>query len=132
MSGRLRPAAPGVVSYRLARKRVVDAVRRGHRDPLEVCDAQPELQRVADHHAFAMGEPCPICDGDQLVLVTFAFGAGLPRGGRCVTDVREMHRLKRRGQPTRGFRVEVCRACGWNHLRESFPITDGTGRRLLG
>ena len=122
----------GVVSYGLARQRVVNAVRDGRRDREEVCDAQSELRRVADHHAARLDEPCPICDSDQLGLVTFAFGVGLPRSGRCVTDLAELQQLRRRGRPTRGFRVEVCRSCWWNHLRESFPICDGFSSRLLG
>ncbi len=127
----LRTSSPGVVSYKLAKQRVVDAVLDGRKDRLDVCDAQSELQRVARHHAVELSEPCPICEADELVMVTFAFGVGLPRGGRCVTDLREMQQLRRRGRPTRGFRVEVCRACWWNHLRESFPIDDVARRRLL-
>lgn len=121
-----------MVSYRLARQRVIDAVNNGRRNREEVCDAQAELRRVAHHHAAPLDEPCPICQSDQLGLVTFAFGTGLPRSGRCITDLREMQQLRRRGRPTRGYRVEVCQACWWNHLRESFPITDGFSSRLLG
>ncbi|NNF54467.1 MAG: DUF5318 family protein [Acidimicrobiales bacterium] len=122
----------GIVSYRLERQRVIDGVRAGYRDRLEVCDAQPELRRVANNHATAMNEPCPICEGDQLVAVSFAFGPGLPRSGRCITDVAEMQRLRARHRSTIGFRVEVCRSCWWNHLRESFPIAEGSRSRLLG
>ncbi|MFW2380541.1 MAG: DUF5318 family protein [Acidimicrobiales bacterium] len=128
-----RTGNAGVVSYRLARQQVVDSVVQGRRDREEVCDAQPELQRVATHHANPLSEPCPICDASDLGVVTFAFGPGLPSGGRCVTDLREMQRLRRRGRPTRGYRVEVCRSCWWNHLRETFLISDGfRSRRLLG
>lgn len=122
----------GVVSYRLERQRVIDAVRSGYRDPQEVCDAQPELRRVAEHHASPMKDPCPICESEQLVMVSFAFGSGLPRGGRCITGIDEMQRLRKRNRPTVGFRVEVCRSCWWNHLRESFPISEPTRSRLLG
>ncbi|NNE95937.1 MAG: DUF5318 family protein [Acidimicrobiales bacterium] len=128
-----RPGRAASVSYRLTRQQVVDAVLDGRRDRAEVCDAQPELRRVATHHASPLSEPCPICGSDDLGVVTFAFGPGLPNGGRCVTDIREMQRLRRRGRPTRGYRVEVCAACWWNHLRETFPISEGSrGRRLLG
>lgn len=113
----------GVVSYRLARQRTVDAVRDGRRTITEVCDAQPELRRVAHHHATPLHEPCPICDGDDLVSLTFAFGIGLPKGGRLVADLREMARLRNRGKPSTCYAVEICRHCWWNHLRESFSVS---------
>lgn len=111
-----------VVSYRLARERTVRAVEAGHRKQEDVCDAQPELRRVAHNHATALHEPCPICEGDDLVAVTFAFGAGLPKAGRLVADRDEMRSLRQRGKPATCYQVEVCRQCWWNHLRESFPI----------
>lgn len=113
----------GVVSYRLARQRTIDAVAAGHRQQHEVCDAQPELRRVALHHATPLSDPCPLCEGDDLVMVTFAFGPGLPKAGRCVADQSELSRLRRRAKPTSCYRVEVCRQCWWNHLRESFELT---------
>ncbi len=76
---RRRAGAAGVVSYRLARKRLVEAYHRGRRTPEEVCDAQPELRRVAHSLGVDAGEPCPICDADQLVTVAFAFGSGCRR-----------------------------------------------------
>lgn len=112
-----------VVSYRLAKHRVVAAVERGKRQPHEVCDAQPELRRVAHHHSVAIDEPCPICDGDELVAVTFAFGPGLPKSGRCVADRAELQKLRRRGKPTTCYLIEVCRQCWWNHMRESFELS---------
>jgi hypothetical protein len=111
-----------VVSYKLARQRMVRAVEEGRRSLQEVCDAQPELRRVAHHHATPLGEPCPICDGDDLVAVTFAFGPGLPRQGRLVADSEELRGLRRRGKPSTCYSVEVCRQCWWNHLRESFAL----------
>ncbi len=113
----------GIVSYRLARQRTVQAFHEGRRTATEVCDAQPELRRVAHHHAAPLNEPCPICDADDLVSVTFAFGSGLPKGGRLVADLREMTRLRHRGKPTTCYSLEICRSCWWNHLRESYAIS---------
>ncbi|MEZ5341141.1 MAG: DUF5318 family protein [Acidimicrobiales bacterium] len=117
----------GVVSFRLARQRTVDAYRRGHRLTSEVCDAQPELRRVAHHHGAAAAEPCPICDADDLVSVLFAFGQGLPKSGRCVTDQRELRRIKARGRPSECYRIEVCCQCWWNHVLESFRLSGTEG-----
>ena len=111
-----------VVSYRLSRQRVVDAVSKGTKSQVEVCDAQPELRRVAHSCSTPLAETCPICEEEDLVAVTFAFGAGLPKAGRVVANLNEMQQLKRRGRPYRCYTVEVCRRCWWNHLMESFSI----------
>lgn len=112
----------GVVSYRLARERTVTAFKEGRATATDVCDAQPELRRVAHNHAAPLEEPCPICAGNELVSVTFAFGPGLPRGGRLVESLAEMTRLRRRGKPSTCYAIEICRQCWWNHLRESFAL----------
>lgn len=113
----------GVVSYRLSRQRVIDAFARGHRTMEEVCDAQPELRRVAHAFGAPLPEPCPICEGDDLVTVTFAFGPGLPKAGRVVTDLKEARKLRTRGKPSTWYLIEVCRQCWWNHLRESYGLS---------
>jgi len=117
-----RSEQSSVVSYRLSRKRVVDAVSKGTKTEAEVCDAQPELRRVAHSCATPLSEPCPICADEDLVAVTFAFGAGLPRAGRVIANLSEMRQLQRRGRPYTCYLVEVCRRCWWNHLRESFAV----------
>lgn len=113
-----------MVSYRLARTRVVEAYQRGRRTPEEVCDAQPELRRVAHSLGVDAGEPCPICDSDQLVTVAFAFGSGLPKAGRALTGLAEVRKLRARGKPVTCYLVEVCTSCWWNHLRESYGLTE--------
>lgn len=127
MSGWRSQENEGVVSYRLSRERTVTAFREGRRTATEVCDAQPELRRVAHHHAAPLNEPCPICEADELVTVTFAFGTGLPKGGRLVADLGEMKRLRQRGRPSTCYSLEICRSCWWNHLRESYALSgEGT------
>jgi hypothetical protein len=115
------------VSYRLARQGVIDDVRRGRRQRHEVCDAQPELRRVADACARPLDEPCPICEESDLVVVTFAFGPGLPLGGRCLLTQGDVARLRPQASAVTCYLVEVCRSCGWNHLRASFPLAGATG-----
>ena len=128
LSGPLRALGRhGTVSYRLARQGVIDDVRRGRRPRHEVCDAQPELRRVAEACARSLDEPCPICEEPELVVVTFAFGPGLPLSGRCLVTSGDVARLRRRAASVTCYLVEVCRSCGWNHLRASFPLA-GAGR----
>lgn len=118
----LLTAEGGVVSYRLARERAIASLADGTTLAHEACDAQPELRRVAHNHGKKLASACPICEVDELVTVAFAFGPGLPRAGRCVTDSSELERLRRRKQPTTCYRIEVCRECWWNHLIDSFQL----------
>jgi hypothetical protein len=101
---------------------MVDSFVRGQRSQTEVCDAQPELRRVAHSFGRPLREPCPICDEDHLVTVTFAFGSGLPRAGRVIGTLADMRRLQTRGKPASCYQIEVCRSCWWNHLRESYGV----------
>jgi hypothetical protein len=120
---RARPKTSGVVSYRLARQRVVDGVVKGDRPTETVCDAQPELRRVAHNCGTLLPEPCPLCEGSDMVAVTFAFGSRLPKSGRVIADLGEARKLRNRGRPSTWYVIEVCRQCWWNHLRESFEVS---------
>jgi len=117
------PKTSGVVSYKLARQRVVDALLRGDRPIETACDAQPELRRVAHNCGTLLPEPCPLCEGTDMVAVTFAFGSGLPKSGRVVVDLGEARKLRNRGRPSTWYVIEVCRQCWWNHVRESFEVS---------
>ena len=77
---------------------------------------------MADACARSLDEPCPICEEPDLVVVTFAFGPGLPLSGRCLVTSGDVARLRGRADSVTCYLVEVCRACGWNHLRASFPL----------
>lgn len=117
-----RPAATGLgqVEYRLARDSIVREYRRGRLSRLDVCDAQRELLRVAEHLGEQTAEPCPICEEADLVHVSFAFGPRLPASGRAVASKRELRALARGGRDVSFYVVEVCHECGWNHLVRMF------------
>lgn len=117
-----RPAATGLgqVEYRLARDSIVREYRRGRLSRLDVCDAQPELLRVAEHLGSATGEVCPICEEASLVHVSFAFGPRLPPGGRAIASKSELRTLARGRSDVSFYVVEVCGECGWNHLVRMF------------
>jgi hypothetical protein len=112
----------GVVDYRLTRQAVVREYRKGRLSKLDVCDAHPELRRAAAGAGTPTQEPCPICEEEAVILVTYAFGARLPAGGRCVTSAREMARLARSRTPVACYVVEVCPGCAWNHLTRVFHV----------
>ena len=71
------------------------ASRRGAVRTEDVCDAHPELVRAAKHVGEPVGRPCPICADDQLVLVSYVFGPGLPSFGRCITSAKELKALQK-------------------------------------
>lgn len=114
----------GVVDYRLVRNSTVKEFKRGRLTKLDVCDAQPELLRNAKHCGRPAQEPCPICEGD-LVLVTYVFGSRLPPSGRCITKLNELTKFDRAAEERAAYVVEVCPDCAWNHLVRSYPV----GRR---
>ncbi len=116
--------AVGVVDYRLARNAVVEELRRGRLSRRDVCDAHPELMRAARSVGATTSELCPVCDEGDLVHVTFAFGARLPAGGRCVSSRRDAAQLERRATEVACYVVEVCPSCAWNHLARMF-LTGG-------
>lgn len=120
--------APGQIDYRLARKHVVDEFKRGRLGRLDICDAHPELMRAAKNVGRPQGLECPICEEDEVVLVSFVFGPRLPAHGRCITTATELARLSRRPDESSCYVVEVCPSCSWNHLVRNFPI-GGTRRR---
>lgn len=109
----------GQVDYRLTRDSVVREYRRGRLSRVDVCDAHAELLRVAANHGRPTSMQCPICEADQLVLVSYVFGARLPPGGRVVASSRELSEIARR-QEVVCYVVEVCRSCSWNHLLRMF------------
>ena len=113
----------GVVDFRLARNSIVKEYKKGRLSKLDVCDAHPELLRNATHCGRPSTEPCPICESpDEMVLVTYVFGSGLPASGRCILSVRELDKLQKGTRELAGYVVEVCRSCNWNHLTRTFPV----------
>lgn len=104
------------IEYRLARERVVKEYRRGRLSRLDICDAQPELLRVARHLGKETAHDCPICEGAKLAHVTFAFGPRLPASGRAISSPAELAKLAHGPAAIACYVVEVCTACSWNHL----------------
>ncbi|NQY57580.1 MAG: DUF5318 family protein [Ilumatobacteraceae bacterium] len=114
--------ARGIVDHRLARRMLINEVRRG-RIPLEqVCDAHPELVRAARNVGTVTTTMCPICEESELRLVTYVFGARLPAHGRCVSTAAEMATLNRRPDDLNAYVVEACVECRWHHLLRVLPV----------
>ena len=112
----------GVIDYRLARLAVVSEYRKGRMARHEVCDAHPELRRAAVSASEPTSMECPICEEDQVVLVTYAFGSRLPASGRCITTKGELAKLAKGRDQLACYVVEVCPSCHWNHLAKTFLL----------
>ncbi|HWG73483.1 MAG TPA: DUF5318 family protein [Acidimicrobiales bacterium] len=112
----------GHIDYRLARNAVISEYRKGRLSRLDVCDAHPELLRAATNVGEPSREQCPICEADNVRLVSYVFGSRLPPSGRCVTSKREMAKLSRSARDLACYVVEVCPSCSWNHLAQTFAI----------
>ena len=117
----------GQIEYRLARDAIVREYRRGRLSRLDVCDAQPELLRVARNLGQASETDCPICEQTKLVHVFFGFGPRLPASGRALGSTSEVRSLARSKEDVSFYVVEVCLGCSWNHLLRMFSAA--TARR---
>lgn len=109
------------VDYALARRRILRDFRRGILTTLDVCDAHPELIRVATNHPTHTDRDCPICaDKDkkcQLVEVSYLYGSKLGKGsGRPVTEYNQLEDADKGGKFFHRYLVEVCTNCKWNFL----------------
>lgn len=122
--GRLRgaPERGGIVDHRLARRMLVNQVRIGRLRRDEVCDAHPELIRAAANVGTETEACCPICEEENLRLVTYVFGHRLPPQGRCVSTAKEMRQLAALGRDLRAYVVEACCGCRWHHLLRVLPV----------
>ncbi|HVC24355.1 MAG TPA: DUF5318 family protein [Acidimicrobiales bacterium] len=114
------PTGLAQVEYRLQRDSAVREYQRGRLSRLDICDAQPELMRVAQNLGRATDVACPICEDTTLVHVSFAFGPRLPPSGRPLASNAELQTMARTKDEVAFYIVEVCTSCRWNHLLRMF------------
>lgn len=107
------------------RESVLREFRRGRLGRLDVCDAQPELLRVARNLGRETATECPICEEAKLRHVSFAFGPRLPPHGRALAQG-ELAKLARSVSEIACYVVEVCTECSWNHLLRMFTVGSGS------
>ena len=113
---------PAEIDYRLQRRRLLRDIERGVVDREEACEIHPELLRVARNVAPSINELCPLCRDQELRIVAYVFGPRLGPGGKCVISDEELQKIAQRKGRFTSYEVEVCCACGWNHLRRRYPL----------
>ncbi len=127
------PKAPRrIVDHKLARRAALAKtalVAAGASDHL---DPHPYLLRAARNHGEPVDELCPYCRGrETLVHLRYVYGDELgPYSGRLRTAT-ELDAMATRHGAFRVYLVEVCQACGWNHLVVSYVLGDGKPRQAL-
>lgn len=113
----------GRIDYRMQRRAVLAEVRTGMRSVADVRDAHPDLVRAGVHIGMPADGDCPLCGEGELRIVTYVFDRKDPRnrGGRAVPRESLARQHERYGDMT-VYSVEVCTACHWHHLVESFQL----------
>lgn len=113
----------GRIDYRMQRRAVVRDVLGGLRDPQDVRDAHPDLLRAGTHIGCGVRDDCPLCAEPELRHVTYVFRDrdGRAQGGRAVPRESLAAHLDRYGDLS-VYTVEVCLACHWHHLVESYLL----------
>lgn len=112
----------GEIDHRLTRRAVVNNFRRGVISQDSICDAHPELMRVARNFGRPTRAKCPICVNDNLVTVTYLFGPRLPSHGKFIASRAEIEQFAGRPEQFTGYLIEVCRSCSWHHLLKTRNI----------
>ena len=115
------PQSGPTVDYRLARRSVLTALRRGLLNTTDVCDAHPELLRAGKNIGDPLSAPCPVCSHEALKLVRYVFGDELKtHSGKVVYPADWLTELAASHDQFTCYVVEVCVDCSWNHLVHSY------------
>lgn len=115
-----------VVDYALRRRALLAQFQSGLVNALDVCDAQPYLLQAAKFHGRASHTPCPVCRAAKLTHVSWVYGDELKQAAGSARAPEELERMANLFAEFNVFVVEVCRACGWNHLIQSYVLGTGT------
>ena len=110
------------MDYSLQRRAVLAGVHAGRTSPYEVCDAGPYLTRAARYHGDPTEQPCPVCHGSRLTMVSYVYGDTLAHVSGQAKTRAELARMDAMQEEFSVYEVEVCRACGWNHLDCSYVL----------
>ena len=120
-----------VIDYALQRRSTLQALRRPGRRLArqEACDADPMLLRAARHHGEPSSIDCPVCDADELVNLQYVFGDQLGQYSGRIKQTTELEEMAHEFGEFKVVVVEVCPACGWNHMILSYLLGDGVKRK---
>lgn len=119
-----------VLDYVLARRAVLEELKRNALLGDEICDADPYLIRAAKYHGEQTERQCPICQKADLVHVTYVYGDDLGYQSGRVKSAQELAEMAFEFGHFQVYVVEVCQRCEWNHLYLSYALGDGKPRPI--
>lgn len=119
-----------VVDYALQRRATLEALRRPARtlSTADVCDADPMLIRAARYHGEPAEQVCPMCSS-AMVHLHYTFGDQLGQYSGRIKRIAELEKMEHAYGEFKVVVVEVCTACGWNHMITSYLLGDGVPRK---
>jgi hypothetical protein len=115
-----------VVDYSLQKRALLREVYSGRVGTYEVCDASPYLLSAARFHGEPTEDRCPVCRRENVTLVHYIYGDELKQSAGQARSRVELPVLAMSFREIQVYVVEVCRACGWNHLVEQFLLGRST------
>jgi Family of unknown function (DUF5318) len=118
----------GTVDYSLAKRALLRDFYANRVGVYDICDASPYLKSAARFHGDPTDERCPVCRRENLTHVNYVYGDELKASAGQARSGAELPLLAMTLREFQVYVVEVCRACGWNHLIEQFVL----GRAGLG
>jgi len=111
-----------VVDFSLRRRALLREVHTGRVGTYEVCDASPYLKSAAKYHGEPTDERCPVCRRENLTHVHYIYGDELRQSSGQARRLAELPVMAMTLCEFQVYVVEVCRACGWNHLVEQYLL----------
>ena len=116
------------VDYTLRKRSVLQDFRTGRISRWEVCDAHPEISRIARNVGEETRTICPVCRRAKLRLLNFVYGKELNYENGRVFPTRVIFNGLREKYPNfTCYVVEVCTNCNWNHLVRSIRFENHGG-----
>jgi hypothetical protein len=116
------------VDYTLHKRSVLRDFRVGRLSQYDVCDAHPEMRRIARNVGEDTRSICPVCRREKLRLLNFVYGDELDRdNGRVFPTRTVFNGLRERYRSFTCYVVEVCIGCNWNHLVRSIRFENTGG-----
>lgn len=115
------------VSHEWERRTTLRAYRDGRVSREELCDADFLLKAAGRHHGTDASRPCPICEASDPGLreVLWVYGENLGRRSGSARSTEEIDDFVAEVGSITVHKVEVCGACGWNHILstgEAVPV----------
>ncbi|QAU53385.1 hypothetical protein CPELA_10715 [Corynebacterium pelargi] len=111
------------INYLWLRNKTLAQFRAGYIRRQDVCDAEFLLQASAHHHGRPAGYACPICQSEDLRIVTWVYGEALGRASGSARTAEEVAGMLQVGEQCSIHDVEVCPNCRWNQLLKARTLT---------